>query len=117
MNCGLPPLILHSVDDEYVPYGPSASLAEKNPEMVTFEPFNGARHTKEWNVDPERWERLVRAWLRQQLAPRDNPGQARRRRDAAWLSSPDCAGRVGSSAGPRCVEVSLRACRRCRSAR
>ncbi len=36
-----PTLILHSVDDEYVPYGPSAALAEKNPEMVTFETFHG----------------------------------------------------------------------------
>ena len=71
-----PTLILHSVDDEYVPYGPSAALAEKNPDMVTFEPFSKALHTKEWNVDPERWERVVTAWLRQQLAPRVNPGQA-----------------------------------------
>ncbi|QDW29550.1 alpha/beta fold hydrolase [Arthrobacter sp. KBS0702] len=68
-----PTLILHSVDDEYVPYGPSADLAERNPEMVTFETFNTARHTKEWNVDPERWEALVTAWLRQQLAPRPTP--------------------------------------------
>lgn len=71
-----PTLIIHSVDDEYVPYGPSAILAEKNPEMVTFESFSRARHTKEWNVDPERWESLVSAWLRQQLAPRMNPGAA-----------------------------------------
>ncbi|MEO3943427.1 alpha/beta fold hydrolase [Paenarthrobacter nicotinovorans] len=71
-----PTLLIHSVDDDYVPFGPSASLAEKNPEMVTFEPFNGARHTKEWNVDPERWERIVRSWLQRQLAPRNNPGQA-----------------------------------------
>ena len=68
-----PTLILHSVDDEYVPYGPSAVLAEKNPEMVTFEAFATARHTKEWNVDPERWEALVSAWLGQQLAPRPTP--------------------------------------------
>ncbi|MEV7661881.1 alpha/beta fold hydrolase [Paenarthrobacter sp. NPDC089316] len=71
-----PTLLIHSVDDDYVPFGPSASLAEKNPEMVTFEPFHGARHTKEWNVDPERWERLVRSWLQTQLAPRKNPGQS-----------------------------------------
>jgi alpha-beta hydrolase superfamily lysophospholipase len=70
-----PTLIIHSVDDEYVPYQPSAQLAEKNPEMVTFEPFEGARHAKEWNADPARWEGLVRAWLQQQLAPRRNPGQ------------------------------------------
>lgn len=74
-----PTLILHSVDDEYVPYGPSASIAEKNPEMVTFESFQDARHTKEWNVDPERWESLVTAWLRQQLAPRTNPGSRPRK--------------------------------------
>ncbi|MGN7149130.1 alpha/beta hydrolase family protein [Arthrobacter sp. SAFR-179] len=73
-----PTLIIHSVDDEYVPYGPSALLAERNPEMVTFETFRHARHTKEWNVDPERWERLVKAWLRQQLAPRLNPGSGLR---------------------------------------
>lgn len=70
-----PTLIVHSVDDEYVPYGPSALLAEKNPDMVTFEAFERARHAKEWNVDPDRWESLVKAWLQQQLAPRLNPGQ------------------------------------------
>lgn len=64
-----PTLVIHSVDDEYVPYEPSASLAERNPEMVTFEPFSTARHTKEWNVDPEKWERLVRSWLAPRLAP------------------------------------------------
>jgi len=64
-----PTLLIHSVDDDYVPYGPSASLAERNPEMVTFEPFRAARHTKEWNVDPEKWERLVRSWLEPRLAP------------------------------------------------
>ncbi len=64
-----PTLVIHSVDDEYVPYGPSASLAERNPEMVTFEPFRAARHTKEWNADPEKWERLVRSWLEPRLRP------------------------------------------------
>ncbi len=36
-----------------------------------------ARHTKEWNVDPERWEGLVDAWLRARLAPRRS-GRARK---------------------------------------
>ncbi len=72
-----PTLVIHSVDDEYVPFEPSALLAERNPDMVTFETFSRARHTKEWNVDPERWESLVKAWLRAQLAPRANPGQHR----------------------------------------
>ncbi|HKU28859.1 MAG TPA: alpha/beta fold hydrolase [Arthrobacter sp.] len=68
-----PTLVIHSMDDEYVPYGPSASLAAKNPEMVTFEPFHGARHTKEWNVDPEKWEQVVRSWLAPHLQPRSGP--------------------------------------------
>jgi fermentation-respiration switch protein FrsA (DUF1100 family) len=72
-----PTLIIHSIDDEYVPYEPSAILAERTPDMVTFEAFSRARHTKEWNVDPERWESVVKAWLRTQLAPRTNPGQRR----------------------------------------
>lgn len=62
-----PTLILHSVDDDFVPFEPTAELARRNPEMVTFEPFSKARHTKEWNVDPQRWENAVEAWLRPRL--------------------------------------------------
>lgn len=62
-----PTLILHSVDDDFVPFEPSAELAKRNPEMVTFEPFSKARHTKEWNVDSARWESVVEAWLRPRL--------------------------------------------------
>ncbi|WP_433876732.1 alpha/beta hydrolase family protein [Sinomonas atrocyanea] len=69
-----PTLVLHSVDDDFVPVAPSLELAKRNPEMVTLETFRRARHTKEWNVDPERWERAVRTWLREQLAPRRAPG-------------------------------------------
>ena len=54
--------------------------------MVTFETFNQARHTKEWNVDPDRWERLVKAWLRQQLAPQ-----------GSTPASPDLPGRGGGA--------------------
>lgn len=66
-------LILHSIDDNLVPYGPSRDLAHKNP-MVTFVPFNRARHVKEWNHDPQRWERSVKAWLTA-LFSRPEPGQ------------------------------------------
>ncbi|MGY5317742.1 alpha/beta hydrolase family protein [Neomicrococcus lactis] len=58
-----PTLILHSEDDDFVPVGPSVELAEKTPEMVTFERFTRARHTREWNVDPERWHHTVVDWL------------------------------------------------------
>ncbi len=72
-----PTLILHSADDEFVPFGPSALLAGRNPEMVTLETFRKARHTKEWNVDPERWEGTVVSWLAETLAPRPTPGAGR----------------------------------------
>jgi pimeloyl-ACP methyl ester carboxylesterase len=56
-------LLIHSLDDEFVPAGPSVSLAAKRPDLVRFEPWHEARHTKEWNVDPERWDAVVRDFL------------------------------------------------------
>lgn len=55
-------LILHSQDDETVPHGPGRDLAEKNG-LVCFEPFTQARHVKEWNHDPERWNGRVTSWV------------------------------------------------------
>lgn len=66
-------LILHSIDDNLVPYGPSRDLAHKNP-MVHFVPFNRARHVKEWNHNPQRWEKHVKQWLIE-LFSRPEPGQ------------------------------------------
>ena len=72
-----PTLILHSEDDDFVPVGPSAELARKNPEVVTLERFTRARHTKEYNVDPQRWERTVLAWLEQTLGRTRHPAEHR----------------------------------------
>ena len=52
-------LLVHSADDEFVPVGPSRELARVRPDLVTFEEWKVARHCKEWNTDPERWESLV----------------------------------------------------------
>ena len=54
-----PVLLIHSADDEFVPVGPSRELARARPDLVTFAEWTVARHTKEWNTDPQRWERLV----------------------------------------------------------
>ena len=59
----LPLLLIHSEDDETVPVGPSRMLAEARPDLVTFVPSRGARHTKEWNVDPDGWETAVARFL------------------------------------------------------
>lgn len=58
-----PVLILHSNDDDFVPVGPSAQLAKKNPQLVSLIRFQEARHTREWNVDPGRFESAVLTWL------------------------------------------------------
>ncbi len=59
----LPVLLIHSDDDEFVPSGPSRRLAMARPDLVTFVPSKGARHTKEWNVDPEGWDTAVARFL------------------------------------------------------
>ncbi|WP_421083928.1 alpha/beta hydrolase family protein [Rothia nasimurium] len=61
-----PTLIIHSVDDLYVPYQPSEALARLSPH-VDFVPFHGAPHTREWNVDPELWATTVTTWLQPKL--------------------------------------------------
>lgn len=58
-----PMLVIHSVDDEFVPYGPSAALAQARPDLVTWQRWERARHVREWNTEPQRWERLVRDFL------------------------------------------------------
>ncbi|MEZ0493669.1 alpha/beta hydrolase family protein [Kineococcus sp. TBRC 1896] len=66
----LPVLLLHSDADDYVPSGPSQRLAQARPDLITYVASSTARHTKEWNVDPQGWESAVREFL----APR--PGDA-----------------------------------------
>ena len=59
----VPLLILHSDDDEFVPAEPSRRLARARPDVVTYVPSSGARHTKEWNVDPDGWDSAVARFL------------------------------------------------------
>ena len=59
----VPILLMHSVDDGFVPIEGSRRLAAVRADIVQFEVFEGARHTKLWNHDPERWTRLLEEWL------------------------------------------------------
>ncbi|GMA39722.1 alpha/beta hydrolase family protein [Mobilicoccus caccae] len=54
-----PILLIHSRDDDVVPVGASVTLAGLRPDVVRFEPWDDARHVKEWNVDPDRWNAVV----------------------------------------------------------
>lgn len=55
-----PMLLIHSAVDDFVPYSPSAALAAARPDLVHLETWDVARHCREWNVDPARWEHVVR---------------------------------------------------------
>ena len=56
-------LVQASVDDEFVPAGPAIALAAARPDLVTLARWDTARHCKEWNLDPERWDRVVAEFL------------------------------------------------------
>jgi uncharacterized protein len=58
-----PVLILHSDDDGFVPSTASRALAVARPDIVSYEAFEVARHTKLWNYDRARWEGAIRDWL------------------------------------------------------
>jgi alpha-beta hydrolase superfamily lysophospholipase len=59
----VPILILHSDDDGFVPSTASRALAVARPDIVTYVPFEIARHTKLWNYDRVKWEGAIRDWL------------------------------------------------------
>lgn len=71
----VPILLMHSVDDGFVPIDGSRRLAAARPDLVRFEEFTGARHTKLWNHDPERWNGLITGWLAARTAD-DQDGAA-----------------------------------------
>ncbi|MFS0867463.1 alpha/beta hydrolase family protein [Microbacterium sp. 179-B 1A2 NHS] len=58
-----PTLILHSNGDDFVPPDASRLLHAARPELVEFEEFEVAGHTKLWNYDEERWAAAVHGWL------------------------------------------------------
>jgi uncharacterized protein len=58
-----PMLVMHSDGDDFVPIGPAVALAGRRPDLVRFERWEGARHCREWNDDPLRWERALGDFL------------------------------------------------------
>lgn len=66
-------LLIASDGDDFVPIGPAAALARRRPDLVRFERWQQARHCREWNLDPGRWEQAV-TWF---LAERAGASAAR----------------------------------------
>lgn len=67
----VPVLLIHSDDDEFVPSGPSHALAGVRRDLVTMPSYGKAHHTKEWNIDPVRWEDDVANFLEAKILPKD----------------------------------------------
>ncbi len=60
---GVPVLLFHGADDETVPVELSDDAAAALGDLVTYERFSGAGHVRSWNVDPERYEAALAAFL------------------------------------------------------
>ena len=58
-----PMLLMHSRSDDVVPFGPSQALADKRPDLITLDLWDGPLHCREWNTDTPRWEQTVRDFL------------------------------------------------------
>jgi len=63
-----PILLFHGDADDVVPIETSRRLAELRPDIVSYHEFADAGHTREWNVDSQRYESLVREFLSAQIA-------------------------------------------------
>lgn len=62
-SLSVPMLLMHSNDDGYVPVDASRALARKRPDLIAYEEFTVARHTKLWNYDPLRWTKAIDRFL------------------------------------------------------
>ncbi len=65
----VPILLIHGDDDGSVPVDQSIGFAESLGELAQLELFPGAGHVRSWNVDRERYERVVSEFLTDILVP------------------------------------------------
>ena len=59
----MPTLTVHGTDDETVPVSTSERLRDEQPDLVTYESFDGAGHAACWNSDPDRYDALLADFL------------------------------------------------------
>ena len=62
-DLNVPILLMHSDDDGLIPSTASLALAAARPDIVTYERFTVAGHTKLWNFDRVRWNDAIAHWL------------------------------------------------------
>ena len=59
----VPILLMHSDDDGFIPATASLALAAARPDIVTYERFTVAGHTRLWNFDRDHWNHAIAHWL------------------------------------------------------
>ena len=59
-----PTLVFHGDADILVPLRTSRLLAKSRPDLVQCETVPGATHGRSWNLDPDRYERVAREFLK-----------------------------------------------------
>ena len=64
-NTKVPILIIHGEDDRYVPCQMSEPAVPANPDMVRRVTFPGAAHGISYLTDPDRYQRIVKEFVRQ----------------------------------------------------
>lgn len=62
-----PMLVTHGTADAMIPVGPTRTLAERRPDLVTYVEYDGVGHVREWNADPTRFESDLRDFLTEHL--------------------------------------------------
>ena len=65
---GMPILLFHGTEDTTVPISTSEAFARALPRSVQYHRVPGAGHVESWNVNPRRYDRLVREFLATRLA-------------------------------------------------
>ena len=59
----VPILLMHSDDDRFIPATASLALAAARPDIVTYERFTVAGHTRLWNFDRDHWNNAIAHWV------------------------------------------------------
>ena len=62
-------LIFHGSADNTVPVAQLDRLSEARPDLIEYVRVEGGEHLRNWNMDPERYERHLRQYLWRMLGP------------------------------------------------
>ena len=63
----LPILLFHGTRDGTIPVSQSDRLAAARPDLVEYHRVEGAKHIRAWNLDPEKYEAAVEAFIHRVL--------------------------------------------------